>query len=412
MSGSITRRGKSSWRLKYELPRDPSTSERRIGYKTIRGKRTDAEKELRTILVQLDKGIQIDPSKITVAEYLKSWLAKTARQTVAPKALERYGGLIRNQINPHLGPIQLQKLRPADVSNWQDILIAEGSLSVRSICAAHGVLRTALAHAATVEIVPRNVASIVKQPAFEKPDIQILTHDVIAEARDRLSDLSVYPIFCVALGTGARRGEIAALIWSDIDLDSATMKIERALEQTGAGIRVKLPKTKAGRRKVKLPAITIDALRDHRIKTLETRMAFGLGPLPQDAPVFGDIEGNWPTPFSISDRWRNAVKNRKLPKITFHALRHTHASALINAGLDVIAVSRRLGHASPTITLSTYGHLFENDDSAAADAIDAVLEKSARVPIGCQLGHSTGPNPQKTGNKLATPTGFEPVLPA
>ena len=84
-------------------------------------------------------------------------------------------------------------------------------------------------------------------------------------------------------------------------------------------------------------------------------------------------EGNWPKPYSISDRWRDAIKSRSIPKVTFHALRHTHASMLIAAGLDVVAVSRHLGHASPALTLNVYGHLFKNHDDGAAAAIDDVL---------------------------------------
>ncbi len=81
-----------------------------------------------------------------------------------------------------------------------------------------------------------------------------------------------------------------------------------------------------------------------------------------------------PTPYTLSNHWRHAVKSRKLPKVTFHALRHSHASALIAAGLDVVSVSRRLGHANPTITLSVYAHLFKNKDADAAAAMDAALE--------------------------------------
>ena len=90
-------------------------------------------------------------------------------------------------------------------------------------------------------------------------------------------------------------------------------------------------------------------------------------------PVFGDIEGNWPNPYSITDRWRDAIKSRKIPKVTFHSLRHSHASALIAAGIDVVSVSRRLGHASPALTLSVYSHLFNNNDEGAALAIDEAL---------------------------------------
>ena len=91
--------------------------------------------------------------------------------------------------------------------------------------------------------------------------------------------------------------------------------------------------------------------------------------------AFGDVEGNWPKPYSITDRWRDAIKSRNIPRVTFHALRHSHASALIAAGLDVVTISRRLGHASPALTLSTYSHLFANNDGNAADAMEKALAK-------------------------------------
>jgi integrase len=116
-------------------------------------------------------------------------------------------------------------------------------------------------------------------------------------------------------------------------------------------------------------------------------LAVGAGKLPPGSPVFGDVEGDWPNPYSISDRWRDAVKSRKLPKITFHALRHSHASALIAAGLDIVAISTRLGHASPALTLGVYSHLFNADDSNAAAAIDSAVRKQA----GCQSGANSAP---------------------
>lgn len=372
MKGTITPRGKKSWRLKYDLPRDPESGERRIAYATVKGTKAIAEKELRRRLTALDKGIHVDPSALTVAEYLDGWLDDVAPATVGPKALERYRGLCRNQIKPHLGDKQLQKLRPADVSAWLQAL-RKTSLSVRSILHARGVLVTALAHAAAIEIVERNVASIVKPPKPVKRKVEILEKDQIIETLGKLEGHSIYPIAALAIGTGARRGEIAALRWDDIDLDAGTMRIERALEQTMAGVRVKAPKTDSGYRTVTLPVFAVRALRDHRRQTLELRIALGAGALPADAPVFGDIEGNWPKPYSITDRWRDAIKVRKLPRVTFHALRHTHASALIEAGLDVVTISRRLGHENPSITLSIYSHMFKDKGDEAAAAIDAVM---------------------------------------
>lgn len=373
-TGCITRRGRRSWRLKYELPADAESGQRRTAYATVKGTRKEAEKELRARLSAVDKGIHVDPSALTVAAYLDTWLREVAPQKAQPKTLERYRGLARNQINPHLGTIRLQKLRPADVAAWQQRLISEGKLATRSIRHAHGLLRTALAHATAVELVERNVAAIIKPPKLTgNKEVAILDADQIAGALDKLRGHSLYPIVALAIGTGARRGEIAALTWRDLDLDAATVRIERSLEQTKAGLRVKSPKTRAGRRSVSLPAFAVQALREHRRHVLELRVALGVGAIPGHAPVFGTIEGDWPNPYSISDRWRDLVKSRKLPKVTFHALRHSHASALISAGLDVVTVSRRLGHASPALTLGIYSHLFHKNDDEAAAAIDAAL---------------------------------------
>ena len=110
------------------------------------------------------------------------------------------------------------------------------------------------------------------------------------------------------------------------------MRIERSIEETRAGLRINLPKTAAGRRTLSLPQFAIEALRNHRLEQMKLRLALGMGSLPADVFVFGNFEGDVPNPYTITDRWRDALKTRKLPKVTFHALRHTHASALIAAG--------------------------------------------------------------------------------
>lgn len=369
--GGIRERGRNSWEIKYDLPRG-SDGKRRIATQTVKGTKKDAVAALRAILHKQDKGMGVEPSQLTVSAYLDGWLEDIAPRSVAPKALERYRGLVKHQIKPHLGAIRLQKLRPADISSWIGVLEKSG-LSIRSIRHAHGCLRTALAHAAAMEIIERNVARIVRPPKLERTAVEILTSDQIADTLRKLEGHPFYPVAALAIGTGARRGEIAGLRWSDIDLDGATMRIERSVEQTKDSLRVKSPKTMAGKRTVSLPVFSVTALREHRRQTLELRMALGAGALPDDAPVFVTLDGDALPPHLITNRWRRAVKNRKLPKVSFHSLRHSHASALIAAGLDVVAVSRRLGHASPALTLNVYAHLFENDDGKAAAAIEAAL---------------------------------------
>jgi hypothetical protein len=113
---------------------------------------------------------------------------------------------------------------------------------------------------------------------------------------------------------------------------------------------------------------------------LELRVKFGLGRLPHDALLFADLEGVLPSPNSISAAWGDFAKRAGIPDVSFHALRHTHASQLIDAGVDVVTISQRLGHASSDITLRVYSHLFQKDDGKAAAAINAALGAS-RVPV-------------------------------
>lgn len=139
------------------------------------------------------------------------------------------------------------------------------------------------------------------------------------------------------------------------------------------GLRFKQPKTKAGRRDITLPDFLIDVLRDHRRAQLELRFALGAGKLDPDGLVFpANIEGKPFNPHVFSLEWATLAERNGIA-VSLHALRHTHASQLIAAGVDVVTVSKRLGHASPNVTLRVYAHMFRNDDSKAAAAINAAL---------------------------------------
>jgi integrase len=381
MTGNITRRGTRSWRLKFEAgARDPATGKRRTRFVTVQGTKKVAQAELIRLLGEVDAGTSVAPSKMTIAEYVRGWL--DSPNGLSPKTLERYRQLAERQIIPHLGATALQKLRPSDIQGWHATLRESGGkdgrlLSARTVGHAHRVLHRALARAAKAEVVSRNVASVIHPPKVDAPEIAILTADQMGALLDRLAnDLSrraLHPIAAVALGTGMRRGEILACRWGDVDLENATLRVERSLEETAAGLRFKGPKTRCGRRLISLPANVVEVLRAHRRERIELRLALGMGRLGHDDLVFATPEGAPMSPDKLSRDWGLAMAALGLPSITFHALRHSHASALIAARLDVLTISRRLGHGSPGITLGVYGHLFSNTDAAAADAIEAAM---------------------------------------
>ena len=198
-------------------------------------------------------------------------------------------------------------------------------------------------------------------------------HEKIA-VLDALKNSRLYPIASLALATGMRRGELLALRWRNVDLDLAMLKVEHSLEQTKAGLRFKSPKSTHGRRSISLPSSAVTLLNKHRREQLELRMALGMGKPDADALVFCNHHGEPISPNLLTVLWSQAVTRHRLPRVTFHALRHTHASALIDAKLDVVKISRRLGHSSPVITLATYAHLFGDGDDGAAAAIERVLK--------------------------------------
>ena len=172
-----------------------------------------------------------------------------------------------------------------------------------------------------------------------------------------------------------RRGETCGLTWGALDLDAATVRVERSLGETGGGLRFKSPKTRAGRRVVSLPASVVETLRAHRRLQMERRLAIGLGRFGDDDLVFARADASPHPPNNFSRDWRRTVLSRKLPHVSFHALRHSHVSALIAAGIDVGTIGRRIGHANPAVTLAVYADLFAaaNKDAAAALAIEAAM---------------------------------------
>ena len=200
----------------------------------------------------------------------------------------------------------------------------------------------------------------------------MLQPDQARELIERLRGHPLYLLASLALATGMRRNEMLALRWQDVDLDAGRLAIEQSLEQTRAhGIRIKAPKTRKGRRTISLPASTVAELRDHWRAQQEQRLALGMGRAPADSPVLATFDGKPQSPNAITKAWPVAMAAiGMMSGVTLHSLRHTHASMLIASGMDILTISRRLGHSSPTITLGVYGHLVSGTDDRAAAIIE------------------------------------------
>ena len=220
----------------------------------------------------------------------------------------------------------------------------------------------------------KNVAHIQAPPKVDGGEVQIIEEHRLQELLTRLRDNAIYPKVIISLFCGLRRSEVLALKWRNVDLDRKVIMVREALEETRShGIQFKAPKSKAGKRDISLPDIVVDTLREYRRSQLEFRLRLGLGKLTDDDLLFSTREGEPISPRNFSVYWIRAAASIGMPDITFHALRHTYASQLIASGVDVVTISKRLGHAKPDITLRVYSHLFRNDDSKASEAINRAL---------------------------------------
>ena len=177
----------------------------------------------------------------------------------------------------------------------------------------------------------------------------------------------LYMPILLGISGGMRRGEILALRWHDLDLETGHAVICRSLEQTREGLRFKLPKTDRGRRTVVLPSFTCDALRTHRLERAKQRLAIGPAYHDNDLVCSREDGSPWP-PDMLSTAFGALVRRSGLSHVRFHDLRHTHATQLLKQGVHPKIVSERLGHSNIGITLDTYSHVLPGmQEDAIAD---------------------------------------------
>ncbi|HXB79656.1 MAG TPA: tyrosine-type recombinase/integrase [Bradyrhizobium sp.] len=382
MKGHIQQRGKNSWRLKFDAGRDEKTGRRKTQFHTFRGTKRQAQVKLAELIASVAQDKYVEPSKITVGDFVTDRVDQwEARGDITARTAARYRELIENQIVPHIGVKHLQKLRTLDIEEWHAALRnggradGKGGLAPRTIGHAHRVLDKAFREAVKNELVVKNVVVNQSAPKVASDEEMVIVRDIPAFI-EALRGHRLYVPAMIGLFTGMRIGEVLALNWSRLDLNRKVIEVRSALEQTKAhGIRIKAPKTKAGRRDITLPDVLVTALREFRTKQMELWFKLGGGRIPNDALLFANVDGSLPSQKAYSKAWSEFAAKIDMPDLTFHCLRHSHASQLIDAGVDIVTISKRLGHASPTVTLEVYAHMFKNDDSKAAAAINAALSR-------------------------------------
>ena len=367
---------RSTWCLIADVAHGGGTRKqtRRQGFKT----REEAERLLREILGSVDDGSYVELSDQTLGEFLaERWLPAMRPPRLEATTWVEYRRKVANQVVPRVGHIKLQKVNPLHLNSlYADLLEAgrmdgKGGLSAKSVREMHVILRKALGDAVRWGLLVRNVALLADPPshrmatAARQATMRTWTAEQLLAFLEHVENDRLYAVWMLAANSGMRRSELGGARWQDILFDAGRLAVRQRLASVDGTPQLSVPKSPRSRRTIDLDRRTLDALRRHREQQLEERAAWGAGWHDLDLVVTRE-DGYWIHPDWVTEMFRNRVRDAGLPAIRLHDLRHTHATLLLQAGVNPKIVSERLGHHSVAFTLDTYAHVLPGMQAEAA----------------------------------------------
>lgn len=320
-----------------------------------------------------------------LGDYLTEWLRERA-PSLRQKTHDTYEMFIRVHIAPELGHIPLARLSPMAVQEFYSRKLASG-LSGTTVHHIAQVLDEALSHAVKWGLIARNPADQTEPPKRLRAKPQVWSVEQVQQFVEEARRTSPYYLaYAVALAGGLRQGEIFGLRWSDVDLASSIVRVSQTLERPGRNPGFGDTKTDRSHRSVLLPVELVTELRHWKKRQAEERLKRGAA-YRDFGLVFAAGDGGPLHPHNIVRRdFHPLVARLGLPRITFHGLRHVHATLLVASGVDVRTVSDRLGHASAGFTLSVYAHALPGTQEKAAQASSTFLTLPGGLQRASQIG--------------------------
>ncbi len=374
MAGSMRQRGEGTWQLRVHTGRDAATGRKRYVERTFHGPKRQANKALAALIVEAEHITPRAARQGTFAVLLDEWL-EHATPSFSPKTVENTRMYIENAIKPALGAIPAPRIAPADLDRFYRNLLAvggpRGPYAPATIRRVHGIIRQALTQGVRWGWLSHNPAFDASPPRVPHHSIKPPTPDEVVRlfraAEEYNPDLATFIL--LAASSGARRGELVALRWHDVDLDSGTLSIERGVVLVDGELIEQDTKTHQSRR-VTLDSGTVNALTGHRDQAVANARAAG-AVVSDDSFVFSrTVDGSEPwRPDSVTRDFHVVRDRASVPGVRLHDLRHYVATRLLASGIDVRTVAGRLGHRNPATTLNVYSHFVPEADQDAAEAL-------------------------------------------
>jgi integrase len=355
--GHIRRRAAGSWTIEASGGSDDAGRRVRIS-RTVRGTRRDAERALTELLREIDRGTVARAGADTFGSFLTDLWLPHMRTRVRAETWTRYEGLVRLQVVPLIGKVTLAALRPHHLQGVLDEMLTGGAAPA-SVAKCHRVMASACAQAVRWQLLAVSPAAGVSPPRVERSSLRIPD---AAEMRTLIAAAASTPYgmpVLLAATTGARRSEILALTWREVDLSTGTVSVLHG-------------KTATARRTIHLPATTVAALRAHRKEQNERRLLYGAA--WQDLDLVVDrCDGGAMHRDSLSHAFATIAESVGIGDVRLHDLRHGFATALLRAGVNVKVVSEALGHSRTAFTLDVYAHVLPGMGETVAAAIETAL---------------------------------------
>lgn len=384
MRGTIQKKGKKWYAVIYDGV-NPATGHYRRRWVQAGTRRGDAEKLLAELVKRSHQGETVVSEKLTLGEYLTERWLPVQEARLRKSSFESYRRNIELHVLPALGKRPLDQLTPEDIDMFYAALLKGGrkkrpgekgpakGLAPKSVHNIHVMLNKALGDAARKGTVVRNVVALADAPSLQarkRPEIRAWEIDELVRFLDAIAPHRMAPAFYLAAHTGMRRGEVLGVRWRDIDLDAGRVAVRQALVSVAYEVSISDVKTGTSRRTIDIDDDVVQVLKDwHKNRTEERD---GVEPTGDDL-VFVKAEGTSMHPDIFSQLFDRTVAKIDVPNISLHDLRHTHATLLLKAGVNVKVVSERLGHANIAFTMHVYQHVLPGMQAAAADTFSFLL---------------------------------------